>query len=58
MKTTVHFIMSRPNLVFSSKGTVSMMCANFQVISMHYRELPNHQRYTTDEIPEGYITEI
>ena len=47
MRTTVHSIMSRPNLVFSSKGSVSVMCSKFQVISMHYGQLPNHQRYHT-----------
>ena len=32
-------------LVFSSKGTVSVMCGKFQVISMQYGELPNQQTY-------------
>ena len=32
-------------LVFSSKGTVSVMCGKFQVISMQYGGLPNEQTY-------------
>ena len=37
--------MSRPNLVFSLKGSDSVMGAKFQIIWMRYSQLPNHQRY-------------
>ena len=57
MITTVHPIMSRPNLVFPSKGSDSVMCAKFQMISTHYGQLVN-PKDTTDEVPEGQIAEI
>ena len=33
------------------------MCAKFQMISIHYRQLPNHQD-TKDEAPASYTVEI
>ena len=58
MKTIVHSMMSRPNLVFSSKWSDSVMCAKFQTISMHYMATYQIAKDTTDEVSEGYIAEI
>ena len=38
-------MISGPNLAFSSKLRVSVMCGKFQMIVMHYGDMSNEQRY-------------
>ena len=43
--TSLRYIISGANLVFSSKASYLAMCGNIQMISMRYDDFPNEQRY-------------